>query len=154
MNRKAAYRIQEPPYESASVCYDILERTYSMLKSLDNDILDVSGEGPYGKCKRLFRSLENVMPQCFQQSCEMQDSISEYFALDPWIQACQSTVCDVEEEEMMSQDELDTDNVLMTMPRKRRWGDTVLACINSLCNNAAGKDRVNCIVNRCQKRSG
>ncbi len=35
---------------------------------------------------------------------------------------------------------------------KRRWGDTISACIQSNCNSLSGATRVGCIVQRCQRK--
>ena len=152
---------QMSPYDTDDglMCGYVLARLYNVLRTLDSNPADLRSEGPFGKCKRLFRALRSLMPTCFQLSCQSARA-KDYYSPEDWIQACQGTICD-EKRDFTNVSKyrnfLRLDSRGSTKPlslRKRRWGDTVLACINSLCNNSEGQDRVNCIVNRCQKRSG
>lgn len=128
--------------QSEAGCFQILDRLYSLLSSLNPEL-----DAPYTRCQQLFGTLKTLMPQCFRISCLS----TEYLSVDAWIASCQRPLCfDVNGDDM----EDAADNMPNPRITKRRWGDTVLACINSLCGNSEGSDRVSCIVNRCQKRSG
>ncbi|ELT89478.1 hypothetical protein CAPTEDRAFT_227444 [Capitella teleta] len=131
-----------PSFHDDGACPHILDRVHSLLMSLDFE-----SERPFERCTRLFRSLRIFMPDCFDASCELR----ELLPYNSWIDSCHQSMC--------QQDEADDENDDGVEPQrhtleKRRWGDTVLACINSLCSDSEGNDRVHCIVNRCQKRSG
>ena len=145
--------------DQGATCDRILTSLHTLIRSLDTLPRDVTSDGPFGTCKRLYRSLRSVMPQCFQSSCQSQRDM-DYFSSEAWIQACQSTVCDestgstFDEYYESPSSRKRTEITAPLSVSKRRWGDTVLACINSLCNNSEGQARVNCIVHMCQKRSG
>ena len=40
----------------------------------------------------------------------------------------------------------------LKLVQKRRWGDTIGACIQSNCSSFSGATRVGCIVQRCQRK--
>jgi hypothetical protein len=115
--------------------------------------LEFEADDPYGRCVHLFSALRRFMPTCFESSCLSPDILPS----ESWINSCHDIMCQTEIDTLDDDDSEEDGQELQLQPHpleKRRWGDAVLACINSLCSDSEGSDRVHCIVHRCQKRSG